>query len=132
MTPEMLDYLFDLNGYLILENAIDTEHLSDLNAEFDRFPNIKYGEWYGNVQRLDNSGDSGVEMQNIVEGGEPFERLIDHPSWIDRVRHYCGDEGSYTEGVFIDECFASIRRSGGFFYVHSGRISGFHSRSVCV
>lgn len=118
------DYLFDLRGYLVLENAVDLDHVEDLNRALDNFPSLEWGQWHGNVQRFDNNGAAGLELQNIIEGGEPFERLIDHPSWIEYVKHYCGEEGSYVEGLFIDECFASIRRSGGFFPVHSGGWQG--------
>lgn len=121
---ELDDYLFDLRGYLILENALDTDLLNELNTAFDHFPELEREQWWGNVQRLDNNGASGTELQNIVEGGPAFEKLIDNPSWINLVRRYCGDQDSYTQGVFIDECFASIRRSGGFFPVHSGGYQG--------
>jgi ectoine hydroxylase-related dioxygenase (phytanoyl-CoA dioxygenase family) len=114
------DYFFDLNGYLILENAIDPDHLARLNTVLDEFPQIEFGHWHGNVQRLDNNGMAGMELQNIVEGGEPFEELIDHPSWIERVHRYCGEKGCFYEGLFIDECFATIRRNGGYFPLHSG------------
>ena len=124
MDQALQDYLFDLRGYLILENAVDSGHIADLNAAFDAFPPLEWGEWHGNVQRFDNNGAAGVEMQNIVEGGEPFERLIDHPSWVNLLRHYCGEEKSYVEGLYIDECFGSIRRSGGYFPVHSGGWQG--------
>src|SRR5579875_1120232 len=111
-TPSALDdYLFDLRGYLILENAVDERLIADLNAALDAFPPLEWGQWHGNVQRFDNNGDAGIELQNIVEGGAPFEELIDHPSWIRYLRHYCGEEDSYVAGLFIDECFASIRRS---------------------
>ena len=49
------------------------------------------------------TGTTGYELHNCVDAGEPFERLIDHPSWIEHVRHYCGEERSYVEGLFIDE-----------------------------
>jgi ectoine hydroxylase-related dioxygenase (phytanoyl-CoA dioxygenase family) len=124
MNNETADYLFDLRGYLILENAVDASHIADLNSAFDRFPALESGAWVGNVQRKDGFGAAGMELQNIVEGGEPFERLIDHPSWIERVRRYCGEADSYVEGLFIDECFASIRRSGGYFPIHSGGYQG--------
>ena len=114
------DYLFDLRGFLILRGAVEPSLVADLNSALDNFPSLEWGEWHGNVQRFDNHGAAGVELQNIVEGGEPFERLIDHPSWINYLRHYCGEEASYVQGLFIDECFASIRRTGGFFPVHSG------------
>jgi ectoine hydroxylase-related dioxygenase (phytanoyl-CoA dioxygenase family) len=122
MTPtyDTLDYLFDLRGYVILRNAIDPQHLAELNQAFDNFPNLSFMEWWGNVQRLDNNGMAGVELQNIVEAGEPFEKLIDHPAWVDRLHRYCGEKDVFMDGLFIDECFASIRRSGGFFGIHSG------------
>ncbi|MBU6393870.1 MAG: phytanoyl-CoA dioxygenase family protein [Sphingomonadales bacterium] len=121
---DALDFSFDLNGYLLLRNAIEPELLAELNTAFDRFPDLASGEWWGNVQRLDNAGHAGVELQNIVEAGAPFEALIDHPAWIARVARYCGEQGTYVEGLFIDECFASVRRTGGFFPLHSGGQDG--------
>jgi len=120
---EMDDYLFDLRGYLILKNAIDTDLISRLNAALDEYPQLEFGQWHGNVQRFDNNGVAGLELQNIVEGGRAFEDLIAHASWINYVRRYCGEQNSYVQGLFIDECFASVRRSGGYFPVHSG---GYH------
>jgi ectoine hydroxylase-related dioxygenase (phytanoyl-CoA dioxygenase family) len=120
MPTALEDYLFDLRGYLILENAVNPDHIADLNLALDEFPPLEWQQWHGNVQRFDNNGHAGVELQNIVEGGEPFERLIDHPSWIPYLRHYCGEENTYVQGLYIDECFASIRRTGGFFPIHSG------------
>jgi ectoine hydroxylase-related dioxygenase (phytanoyl-CoA dioxygenase family) len=120
------DYLFDLNGYLIIQNAIDAQLLADLNAAFDAFPELEFKEWWGEVQRLDNNARAGVELQNIVAGGKPFETLIDHPSWIDKMRRYCGEHQTWIPGLFIDECFATIRRTGGFFALHSGG----HERAI--
>ncbi len=125
MEHDIQDYFFDLNGYIVLKNAVDPQHLRELNEAFDSFPqDLAYEGWWGNCQRLDNNKHAGLEMQNIVEGGEPFERLIDHPSWVNSVHKYCGEEGSYVDGLFIDECFASVRRTGGFFPFHSGGYQG--------
>lgn len=124
MTMDILDFLFDLRGYIVLEQAVSEDHLAALNAALDDMPELGYGDWHGRVQRLDNNGRAGCELQNIVEAGEPFERLIDHPAWLPRVRRYCGEEGTYVEGLFIDECFASIRRAGGYFPMHSGGQDG--------
>ncbi|HEV2517365.1 MAG TPA: phytanoyl-CoA dioxygenase family protein [Devosia sp.] len=121
---DLQDFLFDLRGYLILEKAIDATLLANLNRAFDNFPELQFGEWWGNAQRLDNNGHAGLELQNIVEAGKPFEALIDHPSWIDRLRRYCGEDGTYVGGLFIDECFASVRRNGGYFPLHSGGQDG--------
>ncbi len=116
--------MFDLRGYIILENAIEPELLADLNHAFDNFPALQQGEWWGNAQRRDYTGETGFELHNCVEVGEPFEKLIDHPGWINYVRRYCGEEKSYVQGLFIDEAIASIRRSGGHHPVHSGGYQG--------
>jgi ectoine hydroxylase-related dioxygenase (phytanoyl-CoA dioxygenase family) len=119
----MDDFLFDLRGYLILRNAIEPELLDALNESFDHFPEVEFGEWVGNAQRRDYNQATGLELHNAVELGEPFEKLIDHPSWINYAYHYAGEEKSYISGLFIDECIASVRRSGGHHPMHSG---GYH------
>ena len=121
---DMQDYLFDLRGYIILENAISPDLITRLSQAIDPFLDMRPQEWRGNVQRSGGTNDSGIELQNIVEGGAPFEELIDHPSWTQRLLRYCGEKDSYVEGLFIDECFASARSSGGFFPVHSGGHEG--------
>ncbi|MER5917356.1 hypothetical protein ABT124_45285 [Streptomyces sp. NPDC001982] len=128
-TPTALDdYLFDLRGYLILEQALEPDLVDALCATLDAIPPLQPLGWWGNVHRADAHPDQqGVELQNVVEAGEPFERLIDHPSWLSYVHRYCGEQDTYVDGLFIDECFASIRHSGGFFPVHSGAY-----RKVCL
>jgi hypothetical protein len=118
------DFLFDLRGFLVLENAVEPELLAALNRAFDDFPPLEPGQWWGNAQRRDYTAETGFELHNCVEVGEPFERLIDHPGWIHHIRRYCGEQNSYVEGLFIDECIASIRRSGGHHPVHSGGYRG--------
>jgi len=118
------DYLFDLRGYLILENAADPSFLQELNTAFDNFPPLQRGEWWGNAQRRDYTDETGFELHNCVEAGEPFEKLIDHPSWIEYLRRYCGEKESYVEGLFIDEAIASKRTAGGHHPVHSGGYRG--------
>ncbi|MFM7321764.1 MAG: phytanoyl-CoA dioxygenase family protein [Armatimonadota bacterium] len=118
------DYLFDLRGYLVIEGAVAADELESLNAAFDRLPNLPPGGWVGNCQRRDYTPETGYELHNCIEFDPAFDRLIDHPSWIDHVRHWCGEEDSYVAGLFIDECIASIRRSGGHHPVHSGGYRG--------
>ena len=119
------DFLFDLNGYLILKNAADTSLLTRLNAAFDAFPrDLPLGGWLGGAQRRDYTPETGLELHQAVTLGEPFAELIDNPQWIDMVRHYGGEEKSYVEGLFIDETIASIRAAGGHHPVHSGGFRG--------
>ncbi len=118
------DFLFDLNGYIIVKNAVEPAMITELNQAFDNFPPLERNEWWGNAQRRDYTGETGFELHNCVEVGPAFEKLIDHPGWINYVSHYCGEENSYVRGLFIDECIASIRRSGGHHPVHSGGYQG--------
>ena len=76
------DFLFDLRGYLVIENAIEAPLLDALNQAFDNFPPLGVGEWWGNAQRRDYTSDTGFELHNCLEAGEPFDQLIDHPSYI--------------------------------------------------
>ncbi|MEU4701760.1 phytanoyl-CoA dioxygenase family protein [Nonomuraea dietziae] len=122
---ELDDFLFDLNGYLILENAVDGDLLARLNTEFDAFPrDLARGDWYRGAQRRDYTPETGFELHQAVAAGRPFEELVDHPSWFALVKHFAGEEDSYVPGVFIDETIASIRESGGHHPVHSGGYRG--------
>ena len=118
MTSEMKDYLFDLNGYLILKNAVDEEFVGELNAGLDALLPMGRDEWKGNVHKA-----GGKHIQQIYEAGEPFERLIDHPSWIEDVRHFVGSKDTSFDGfrgVFIDEAVADVRGRGDSTPLHSG------------
>ncbi len=83
-TPQLSlldDFFFDLQGYLVLKNAVAPDLLGRLNAEFDAFPpDLGIGGWYRGAQRRDYTPDTGLELHNAIELGEPFEELIDHPA----------------------------------------------------
>lgn len=125
MSDALYDYLFDLQGYFVIEQAVDASLVEDVNSVLDAIPDLPPGGWWGNVQRTGTTQpEKGAEYQNVVEAGEPFERLIDHPSWIELMHRYAGESGNYWEGLFIDECFASIRTEGAYQRVHSGGYRG--------
>lgn len=120
-------FFFDLNGFLVLKNAIDTDHLQQINTKLDQLleldPPLKHGEWYGGVHCHSFGGKDGVNLQQVYEAGEPFERLIDHPAWIDKAKTFVGGQSNFdaTHGpLFIDENFASLRGPGEAIGIHSG------------
>ena len=84
------EYLFDLNGYLIINNALNKKELKDLNNILDKLKNIKNDEWIGHVHGHNYGGKEGLNLQQIYEAGKPFEKLIDHPSWINHMLHFVG------------------------------------------
>lgn len=116
-------FLFDLRGYIVLKNALMQEEVAELNAALDALPPIKKGEWYGYAHGHSFGEKDGLNLQQIYEAGEPFEHLIDHPSWINKVKHFVGGEGGfdYHHGpLFIDEAFANFRGPSEAIGIHSG------------
>ncbi len=124
-------YLFDLRGFLHLPSALSMGEVADLNACLDEIPPLDHEQWYGYIQAHRHGDCSGCSLQQIYEAGTPFENLIDHPSWIDRVKHFVGGEGTFDwhhGPLFIDENFASIRGPGEAINLHSG---GHHGIARC-
>lgn len=127
MLTDLDIYLFDLRGYILIENALSAAEVAALNAGIDEIMPLAAGEWYGDVHSQHLRPDEGKNLQQIYEAGEPFEALIDHPSWFERVKCFVGGEGSfdYLHGpLFIDENFANIRGPGGAISLHSGAHEG--------
>ena len=129
MIDELDTYLFDLRGYIAVPQALDAEEVDELNACIDALPSMEPGDWHGYVQAHTYGTSDGLNLQQIYEAGEPFERLIDHPSWIDRIKFFVGGEGTfdYHHGpLFIDENFVNFRQPGEAIGLHSGGYPPIH------
>lgn len=121
------EFFFDLRGFLLLKGALSEAEVTDINRAIDGLLPLRHGEWRGRVHGQSYGDEEGLNLQQIYEGGEPFERLIDHPSWIEKVKHFVGGAGTfdYNHGpLFIDECFVSIRGPGQAIGLHSGGHEG--------
>lgn len=117
IVPDVLEeYLFDLKGFAVIRGAIDTAHLAAINQWIDELPQLALGESLGNVAVHTYGSQDGLNLQNIIEGGEIFERLLDHPSWIGRVRHYVGSR----HRPYVSESFLNVRKAAGYIGAHSG------------
>ena len=115
MVTDLDIYRFDLRGYLEIPQALTSAEVAELNACLDAIPTLQPGEWYGYVHAHQYGSGDGLNLQQIYEAGEPFERLIDHPSWFDKAMHFVGGEGTFdcAHGpLFIDENFANFRGPG--------------------
>lgn len=118
------EYLFDLQGFVVLKQALSGEELAQCNSVVNDIPtSLERGQWWGHVQREDHPEHRGRSYQQIYEAGIAFERLIDHPSWINYVTRFVGgqDTFDYQHGpVFIDENFVTCRGPGEAIPIHSG------------
>jgi hypothetical protein len=123
---ELIDYLFELYGYLVLKQAVKPADIAEMNAwadahqqHMERQParGHEQSEWIGHVETHTYSGPDGINFQNIVEAGPVFERHIDHPSWIGHVRRFVDAE---RNGLSLHETLLNIRGQGGYIGIHSG------------
>ena len=116
-------YFFDLRGYLVVEQALTAAEVAAANAGIDAIGPLEVGQWHGHVHGQTYGAKDGVNLQQIYEAGEPFESLIDHPGWIDKVKHFVGGAGTfdcYHGPLFIDENFVNLRTPGEAIGMHSG------------
>jgi len=125
MNEKQLDYLFDLQGYLILHEAISQEDLRAMNGWVDdHWPHVESAnlpgtntgsnQWLDHVELHSYGKDDGINFQNIIEGAPVFERMIDHPAWFPLARKYI----NLVNGISIHENFLNGRGPGGFLYIH--------------
>ena len=126
--PSQLEkYLFDLNGYIVIKKALQKKEVKECNKIIDKLKNLKNGKWNGYVHGHNYGGKEGLNLQQIYESGKPFEKLIDHPSWINHMLEFVGGEGTFDHlhgPLFIDENFANIRGPGEAIGIHSGNPEG--------
>jgi hypothetical protein len=116
-------YRFDLNGFVVLKHALPLDEIAELERELDAIPPLKPGEWWGHVHRQNLPEERGVALQQIYEAGSAFEKLIDHPAYIEHVKRFVGNQDDFDAALgplYIDECFALTRGPGGFIGMHSG------------
>jgi hypothetical protein len=106
-----------LLGYRVLKNAISPDQLQRINDWVDAQPPRKPGDWVGNIEVHSYQGDDGTNYQNIVEGGEVFEEMMDNPPWYDAARHYIVND---FNGLAIQENLLNVREQGGYIGIHSG------------
>ncbi|HWA86456.1 MAG TPA: phytanoyl-CoA dioxygenase family protein [Opitutus sp.] len=124
----MEEYLFDLQGFIVLRGALSKDEVAACNETIDRIPaSVPRNGWFGHVHREDHPEHRGISYQQVYEAGPAFERLIDHPSWINYVSRFVGghDTFDWHHGpVFIDENFVNLRGPGESIALHSGGHTG--------
>ena len=120
-------YLFDLNGFIVIQNALNKSEVKACNKIIDKLKKLKHNEWEGYVHGHNYGGKEGLNLQQIYEAGKPFEKLIDHPSWINHMLEFVGGDGTFDHQhgpLFIDENFANVRGPGDAIGIHSGNHEG--------
>lgn len=126
---DMEEYMFDLNGYLILKGALSQQQVKACNDSYDELAEaakaITGQGWHRNVIVENSARQEGLIFHQLYEGGSVWEELLDSPSWFDKCVHFVGSDDPenfdrHHGPAFIDECFGTIRGPGGAQRLHSG------------
>jgi len=122
----LIDYLFDLNGYVVIKNGLANQDLDEMNQWIDnhwqyiegnrRNNNEDQGQWIGHVETHTYSDADGCNFQNIIEAGSVFRRLITYPTWIEHCRRWINP----VNGISIHENLINVRGQSGYIGIHCG------------
>jgi hypothetical protein len=107
-------YLFDLQGYLVLRDVIDPDHLARLNAEMERIEAMDEAEYPGHAHLNNPRTPSHLNITDVLEFGEAFYPLIDHPRVLPRVAEMVGAPFRLNHAYLIS------RWGGGYTGFHLG------------
>ena len=104
---ELQQYLFDLNGYLVVENALSAEEVATLNRLIDEqnLPPPDVSPRFGSAPTLGSSliapetfpesktlaGRAAPVGSGFLNWGKPFCDLLDHPAIMPILRLRLGD-----------------------------------------
>lgn len=88
-------YLFDLNGYLAVEGAIEPDALDAMNAWIDR------------QEAMNSDGRGQHRAGNLLTWGPEFRALVDNPRVLPLLKELLGD------GLRLDHDYAIFSERGG-------------------
>ncbi len=91
-------YLFDLQGYLVVPDALTPQHCAELDAEMTRRIDTEANPT-ATQHRFEDRGP-------LLGWGEPWRRLLDNPRIMPYLHEFIGDE------IRLDHDYADMIRAG--------------------
>ena len=74
-------YLFDIRGYMILNQVLNEQELATLNAAFDE-----------KQAQSENPSAGRARYWNLISWGKDYRDLIDHPALVPYLEGILGDD----------------------------------------
>ena len=114
---ELDKYLFDINGYMIIENALERDETTELNRLIDA-QNLPEPGLATSEARFGSSGslfDENNLSAGYLDWGAPFNNLLDHPAIMDPLRFILGDgfRIDHYYGIYMKDGTERLRLHGG-------------------
>ena len=98
---ELTQYLYDLQGYLVVEDVLGAAEVAELNSilddSLDPIPDdwerqlTEYPQRQAGIYRFGAAGETHGTSAGFLQYGEPFCRLMDHPLTMEVMRLQLGD-----------------------------------------
>jgi hypothetical protein len=141
MTPEER-YLFDVQGFLVIEDVLSREEVGELNRlldEYDLWRNKGTGRFF----ELWTNDPHFITVGPVHQWDEPFRRLLDHPKTLPYLEALLGPKLRYDHGhaLLMHKGSTHLRLHGGgapfapddYYLVRDGRMfSGLTSVSFAL
>ena len=83
-------YLFDLQGYLVLEQVVAAAVIAAANAALDRYESMPESEYPSPLQLGQERTPENLYISNIIEGDDAFLPLMDLHVILDAVETFTG------------------------------------------
>jgi len=100
-TTELNRYLYDLQGYLVIEGVLSSAEVAELSAGIDAHAPAVPADWQTmskeeklrmyNIYRFGMAGGSYESSPGFLAWGAAFVKLMDHPIVLDIMRMQLGD-----------------------------------------
>ena len=105
-------YLFDLQGYLVLEGVLSSTAVDACNKELDRLEKMESDDYPAPLLLGQKKTKENLYISNILEAGPAFVPLIDLPEILDIVETVTG--GPYR----LNHTYTIYRWGGGYTRLH--------------
>jgi hypothetical protein len=100
-------YLFDLQGFIVVENALTRQQIQDLKSVLDR--QIE--------KRIDKQDKKFLRFDSLLGWGKPFQNLIDNPAVTPYLQELLG-EGFRLDHDYVHTIYQGKGPVGSF--LHGG------------
>ena len=105
-------YLFDLQGYLLIEDVLQPGELADLNRALDEYDLWNEPPGHGGFFDFWRNGDRQILARPLHRFAGPFRNLLGHTRIVPYLANLLGKQSRY----------GLMRKGGGPFHLHGGAV----------
>lgn len=113
MTPQQ-EYLFDLQGYVVLENVVEPSWLDAANRELDKIETMDPAQYPAPLFLGTPKTESELYITNILEAGPAFVSFMDIPAVLGVIERVTG------AGYRLNHTYVIYRWGKGYTHLHMG------------